>query len=80
MRSYIKKSISTIASILILIQISYAFNHSPEEEFVKTFSDNAISILSNTEISEKEKHKIWKTNKSSLWGNLETIWKYPETY
>ncbi len=55
MQSYIKKSISAIASIFILIQISYASNHNPEEEFVKTFSDNAISILSNTEISEQEK-------------------------
>ena len=55
MQSYIKKSISTIASIFILIQISYASNHSSEEEFVKTFSDKAISILSNTEISEQEK-------------------------
>ena len=55
MRNYIKKFIFTISSILILIQISYASNHSPEEEFVKTFSDIAISILSNTEISEQEK-------------------------
>ena len=57
MRSYIKKSISTIASIFILIQISYASNHSSEEEFVKTFSEKAISILSNTEITEQEKSK-----------------------
>ena len=55
MRKYIKKFISTIIPLFILIQISNASNHSPEEDFVKTFSDNAISILSNTVISEKEK-------------------------
>ena len=55
MRNYIKKFISTIVLIFILIQISSASSHSPEEEFVKTFSAIAISILSNTEISEQEK-------------------------
>ena len=55
MRDYIKKFISTIVPLFILIQISNASNHSPEEEFVKTFSDSAISILSNNEISEQEK-------------------------
>ena len=54
MRDYIKKFISTIVPLFILIQISNASNHSPEEEFVKTFSDSAISILSNNEISEQE--------------------------
>ena len=55
MQKYIKKFISSIAIIFILIEISNASNHSPEEEFVKTFSDRAISILSNMEISEQEK-------------------------
>ena len=55
MQSYIKKIISAIAFIFILIQISYASNHDSAEEFVRTFSDNAISILSNTEISEQKK-------------------------
>jgi len=55
MQNYIKKFISIIVPLFILIQISNASNHSPEEEFVKTFSDNAISILSNTVISAQEK-------------------------
>lgn len=55
MQKYVKKFISTIIPLFVLIQISNASNHSPEEDFVKTFSDNAISILSNTEISEQEK-------------------------
>ena len=55
MRNYIKKFISTIVPFFILIQISSASNHSPEEDFVKNFSDNAISILSNTVISAQEK-------------------------
>ncbi|MDG2416350.1 MAG: ABC transporter substrate-binding protein [Pelagibacterales bacterium] len=55
MRKYVKKFISTIIPLFVLIQISNASNHSPEEDFIKTFSDNAISILSNTEISEQEK-------------------------
>jgi phospholipid transport system substrate-binding protein len=55
MRNYIKNFISTIVPLFILIQISNSSNHIPEEDFVKTFSDNAISILSNTVISEQEK-------------------------
>ena len=55
MRDYVKKFISTIVPLFLLIQISNASNHSPEEEFVKTFSEKAISILSNTEITEQEK-------------------------
>ena len=55
MRDYVKKFISTIVPLFLLIQISNASNHSPEEEFVKTFSEIAISILSNTEITEQEK-------------------------
>jgi phospholipid transport system substrate-binding protein len=55
MQNYKEKFISTIVSLFILIQISNAAHHSPEEEFVKTFSDSAISILSNTDISEEEK-------------------------
>ena len=57
MRDYVKKFISTIVPLFLLIQISNASNHSPEEEFVKTFSEKAISILSNTEITEQEKSK-----------------------
>ena len=55
MRDYVKKFISTIVPLFLLIQISNASKHSPEEEFVKTFSEKAISILSNTEITEQEK-------------------------
>jgi phospholipid transport system substrate-binding protein len=55
MQNYKEKFISTIVSLFILVQISNAANRSPEEEFVKTFSDSAISILSNTDISEEEK-------------------------
>jgi len=55
MHNYIKKFISTIVPLFILIQVSNSSNHSPEESFVKTFSDNAISILSNNVISEQEK-------------------------
>ena len=55
MRDYVKKFICTIVPLFLLIQISNASNHSPEEEFVKTFSEKAISILSNTEITEQEK-------------------------
>ena len=55
MQNYKEKFVSTIVSLFILIQVSNADNHSPEEEFVKTFSDSAISILSNTDISEEEK-------------------------
>ena len=55
MPNYKKIIIISISSLFILIQTSYTANHSPEEEFVKKFSDNAISILSNSEISEQEK-------------------------
>ncbi len=55
MQNYLKIFIGSITALFILIQISHASNHSPEEEFVKTFSDKAISILSNNEISELEK-------------------------
>lgn len=55
MQNYLKIFIGSITALFILIQISHASNHSPEEEFVKTFSDRAISILSNNEIPEIEK-------------------------
>ncbi len=55
MPNYKKIIIISISTLFILIQTGHTANHSPEEEFVKNFSDNAISILSNSEISEQEK-------------------------
>ena len=55
MQNLIKLIISFIVFFSICIHYSIASNHSPEEEFVRNFSDSAISILSNTEISEIEK-------------------------
>ena len=57
MKNYRKIIISFITTIVILIQISFATDYSPEEKFVKAFSDNAIAILSDKEISEQEKSK-----------------------
>ena len=52
-----KKLFILIPSILFVFNLStgYANEFKSEEEFVKNFSDKAIFILSNQEISEKDK-------------------------
>lgn len=44
-----------VTSFLLLSISSYANNLSPEEQFVKNFSDGAIAILGETGISESQK-------------------------
>ena len=53
------KVLTLIPLILFNLQVYAATQFPAEEEFVKTFSDQAINILNNEKISETEKTEVF---------------------